>query len=116
MEAGGADCTSVPCGSAALMGTGGDGFLGASAVRRLRAGLSLLFDTLLFSSLGFFSGAVIGIARGKSSGGASRSLGKLGWSSHRETASFSSSIEAHPARAKTPGHGYCSERAPGAGV
>ena len=47
MDAGGADCASVPCGSAALMGTGCEGFLGASAVRWLRAGLSLLFDTIL---------------------------------------------------------------------
>ncbi len=53
MDAGGADCASVPCGSAALMGTGCEGFLGASAVRWLRAGLSLLFDTAFVSALGF---------------------------------------------------------------
>ena len=100
MDAGGADCASVPCGSAALMGTGCEGFLGASAVRWLRAGLSLLFDTAFVSALGF-CGEVIEIARGKSSGDASGSP-RLPVSSHREMASFSSSIDAHPVSAKPP--------------
>ena len=103
MDAGGADCTSVPCGSAASMGPGCDGFLGAAAVCSrctLRAGLSFLSGALLGSPFGIFSVGIVGIAFGDFSGSASRPPWNLAVSSHREMASFRSSIAAHPERAK----------------
>ena len=71
MDAGGADCTSVPCGSAASMGAGCDGFLGAAAVCSrctLRAGLSFLSGALLGSPFGIFLVGIVGIAFGNSWG------------------------------------------------
>lgn len=105
MDAGGADCTSVPCGPTASMGPGCEGFLGASAIcgrRRLRAGLSLLFDAFSAFSFEFSADGIMGVVFGASSGGTSLPPGKLAESNHREMASFSSSIEAHPARAMPP--------------
>ena len=99
MDAGGADCASVPCGLPASMGPECDGFLGASVVCgrcSLRAVSFGCGCRLLGSFGGVFSDGMTGVASGNSS----RPLGSFSDSTHRKKVSFSSSIAAHPARPK----------------
>jgi hypothetical protein len=92
---GGADCGSARCGLTARAEAGGSTVCGRFG---LRANLSFVFDAFVGSSFRAFSGGILWVAFGASSGiTPSRSSGNR-VENHPTTVSFSSSIEAHPAR------------------
>lgn len=100
-DAGGAVCTSVPCGSLASAGLEFDGFFGAAAICGRRSALDCLttfFDALLASFFDGRSCAIVGDGSGKSSPpGGRRTCSGL---NHWDKESLNSLMGPHAARPK----------------